>query len=405
MSMIVNCLIGIDVKEITIMWARVMNRSIRIHDFIFHQLSHTTSVYTYFDPIEPSGEAMLEGDTEEYVTELDLEEDPEEYEEEDRGCRQTIIGRGRSLDRHYYYVLVDGACFPPEEPEPIIPPPTTDITIGARITVWPQTSISLPLEAEAELLSLREQQRRARQPGPEARIPDHQDASGMLTVTSSDLCYFILLGHEQAVLSADLTWWNGQIRTSGPEAYAMTWEALKKKMTDKVKGNDVPVYTERFQELTLICTKFISNETEKVDKYISGLLNNILIRNVKSADPRLGIETIEYANDLMDQKLQPTQNVAKVYLGDRLNECLMVDPCQIDTKRHLTTRARALQEVATKGEIGESHKGNGCFSGRAPVNFQKRFSYLKKNMEEIGRTSWFMQVGNAEKRANASRKP
>ncbi|GJZ80250.1 hypothetical protein Tco_0645244 [Tanacetum coccineum] len=32
--------------------------------------------------------------------------------------------------------------------------------------------------AEAELLALREQQRRARQPGPEARIPDHQDASG-----------------------------------------------------------------------------------------------------------------------------------------------------------------------------------------------------------------------------------
>ncbi|GJU63254.1 hypothetical protein Tco_1245089 [Tanacetum coccineum] len=31
---------------------------------------------------------------------------------------------------------------------------------------------------QAELLALREQQRRARQPGPEARIPDHQDASG-----------------------------------------------------------------------------------------------------------------------------------------------------------------------------------------------------------------------------------
>ncbi|GKG16389.1 hypothetical protein Tco_0358712, partial [Tanacetum coccineum] len=29
----------------------------------------------------------------------------------------------------------------------------------------------------AELLALREQQRRARQLGPEARIPDHQDAS------------------------------------------------------------------------------------------------------------------------------------------------------------------------------------------------------------------------------------
>ncbi|GJT07842.1 hypothetical protein Tco_0842304 [Tanacetum coccineum] len=33
-------------------------------------------------------------------------------------------------------------------------------------------------DMQAELLSLRGQQRRARQPGPEARIPDHQDASG-----------------------------------------------------------------------------------------------------------------------------------------------------------------------------------------------------------------------------------
>ncbi|GKB47304.1 reverse transcriptase domain-containing protein [Tanacetum coccineum] len=74
------------------------------------------------------------------------------------------------------------------------------------------------------------------------------------------------------------------IRTLGPEAYAMNWEVLKKKMTDKyytqgeikkleielwnlkVKGNDVPAYIERFQELTLICTKFVANETEKVDK-------------------------------------------------------------------------------------------------------------------------------------------
>ncbi|GKA30494.1 hypothetical protein Tco_0716799 [Tanacetum coccineum] len=33
-------------------------------------------------------------------------------------------------------------------------------------------------DMQAELLALREQQRRARQPGPEARIPDHQDHSG-----------------------------------------------------------------------------------------------------------------------------------------------------------------------------------------------------------------------------------
>ncbi|GJY02618.1 hypothetical protein Tco_0360770 [Tanacetum coccineum] len=33
-------------------------------------------------------------------------------------------------------------------------------------------------DMQAMLLALREQHRRARQPGPEARIPDHQDASG-----------------------------------------------------------------------------------------------------------------------------------------------------------------------------------------------------------------------------------
>nr|GEW67005.1 hypothetical protein [Tanacetum cinerariifolium] len=37
----------------------------------------------------------------------------------------------------------------------------------------------------------------------------------------------------------------------------------------KVKGNDVGGYTQRFQELALMCTKFLSDETEKVDNYIS----------------------------------------------------------------------------------------------------------------------------------------
>nr|GFC66035.1 reverse transcriptase domain-containing protein [Tanacetum cinerariifolium] len=34
----------------------------------------------------------------------------------------------------------------------------------------------------------------------------------------------------------------------------------------KVRDNDIPAYTNRFQELALICTKFVSKETENVDK-------------------------------------------------------------------------------------------------------------------------------------------
>nr|GFA09384.1 reverse transcriptase domain-containing protein [Tanacetum cinerariifolium] len=122
------------------------------------------------------------------------------------------------------------------------------------------------------------------------------------------------------LLGAALTWWNGHERTLVHDAaYAMTWEILKKKLTDKYcpkgetkkleiklwnfKGNDVGGYTQRFKELALMCTKFISNETEKVDKYIIGLPNNIH-GNVMSARPKTLDDAIELANDLMDQKLR-----------------------------------------------------------------------------------------------------
>ncbi|GJY89551.1 putative reverse transcriptase domain-containing protein [Tanacetum coccineum] len=236
------------------------------------------------------------------------------------------------------------------------------------------------------------------------------------------------------LLGAALTWWNGQIRTLGPEAYSMTWEVLKKKMTDKycpqgeikkleielwnlkVKGNDVPTYTERFQELTLICTKFVANETKKVDKYISGLPDNIY-GNVKSARPKTLDETIELANDLMDQKLrtyaerqsdnkrkaddssrnnhghqqQPfkRQNVAKVYnirtgekkpYGGSLPKCTKCHfhhngPCtqkchKCNKVGHFARDCRSScnKNVAnTQKGNGTNPKGNGCFECGAPM--------------------------------------
>nr|GEU76775.1 hypothetical protein [Tanacetum cinerariifolium] len=94
------------------------------------------------------------------------------------------------------------------------------------------------------------------------------------------------------MLDAALTWWNGPLRTLGHDAaYAMSWETLKKKMTDK--------YFPR----ALIRTKFVSNEKEKVNKYIGALPDNIH-RNVMSARPKTLDEAIELINDLMDQKLR-----------------------------------------------------------------------------------------------------
>nr|GEX95458.1 hypothetical protein [Tanacetum cinerariifolium] len=56
-------------------------------------------------------------------------------------------------------------------------------------------------------------------------------------------------------------------------------------------------------QLALMCTKYLSDETEKVDKYISGLPDNIY-GNVMSARPKTLDFAIELANDLMDQKLR-----------------------------------------------------------------------------------------------------
>ncbi|GJX74693.1 hypothetical protein Tco_0313288 [Tanacetum coccineum] len=70
-----------------------------------------------------------------------------------------------------------------------------------------------------------------------------------------------------------------------------------------VRGNDVAAYTQRFQELALMFTKFLTDETANIDKYIGGPPDNIH-GNVMSARPKTLDFAIELANDLMDQKLR-----------------------------------------------------------------------------------------------------
>ncbi|GKF46640.1 hypothetical protein Tco_0136442, partial [Tanacetum coccineum] len=118
-----------------------------------------------------------------YVTESDPEEDPEEYEDdetkdglidypmdggddrddddgdssgddadEDEDDEDDEEEENLALADATIVVPVDEPVFPPEGIEPVIPPPSTNITIGARISVRHQTSISLPPEAEVERL-------------------------------------------------------------------------------------------------------------------------------------------------------------------------------------------------------------------------------------------------------------
>ncbi|GKA66535.1 putative reverse transcriptase domain-containing protein [Tanacetum coccineum] len=117
-----------------------------------------------------------------------------------------------------------------------------------------------------------------------------------------------------------LTWWNSHVRAVGHDvAYVMPWKTLKKTMTDKycprgeikkletemwnlkVKGTDVMSYNQRFQELVLMCDRMFPEESDVVEKYVSGL-PDMIHGSVKASKPKTMQDAIEFATELMDKK-------------------------------------------------------------------------------------------------------
>nr|GEU76471.1 reverse transcriptase domain-containing protein [Tanacetum cinerariifolium] len=126
--------------------------------------------------------------------------------------------------------------------------------------------------------------------------------------------------------------------------------------TDTVKDANSSSYTRRFQELALMCTKFIANETEKVDKYISGLSDNIH-GNVMSARPKTLDETIELANDLMDQKLRTYAERQNESKRRRMIHQETINNNPQEAKRHIKKNCPKLKNH-------RNGSGNGVAQGR-----------------------------------------
>nr|GEX14802.1 hypothetical protein [Tanacetum cinerariifolium] len=200
---------------------------------------------------------------------------------------------------------------------------------------------------------------------------------------------------------------------------------------------------------------FVANETEKIDKYVSGLPDNIY-RSVKASKPKTLDEAIELANDLMDQKLRTyaerqtsnkrkaddsfrnnhghqqqtpkRQNVARVYnmgtsekkpYSGNLSKCtkchfhhngLCTQKCHKCNRvghfaRDCRSSGNANIENAQRNNR-ENPKGNGCFECGAPGHFKRDCSKLKnKDRGKVNAPGWVYAVGNAKKRGNASRDP
>ncbi|GKB97960.1 putative reverse transcriptase domain-containing protein, partial [Tanacetum coccineum] len=119
-----------------------------------------------------------------------------------------------------------------------------------------------------------------------------------------------------------LTWWKTKVATMGLEIVnQMPWTEMKQLMTTefylieeiqrmehklwnlKVKEYDIVAYTQRFNELSLMCSRMVKPERVKVDAYIRGLTDNIK-GEVTSSKPADLNEAVRMAHKLMEQKSQ-----------------------------------------------------------------------------------------------------
>nr|GEW12956.1 putative reverse transcriptase domain-containing protein [Tanacetum cinerariifolium] len=122
--------------------------------------------------------------------------------------------------------------------------------------------------------------------------------------------------------SVSLTWWNTHVKIVGHDAaYGMPWKTLMKMMTDKyfprnkikklemeiwdlkVKGTDLTSYTQRFQELAMLCGRMFPEESNKIEKYIGGLLD-MIHGSVVASIPKIMQEAVDIATELMDKKIR-----------------------------------------------------------------------------------------------------
>nr|GEW70072.1 hypothetical protein [Tanacetum cinerariifolium] len=119
-----------------------------------------------------------------------------------------------------------------------------------------------------------------------------------------------------------MTWWDSKVAILGLDiANQIGWTEMKKLMTTKfcpaeelqrmenelwnlkVKEYNMVAYTQRFNELDLMCPRMVEPESVKVDAYIRGLFDNIKGEATSPKATNLN-EDVRMAHKLMEQKLQ-----------------------------------------------------------------------------------------------------
>ncbi|GJV96895.1 hypothetical protein Tco_1548472, partial [Tanacetum coccineum] len=115
-----------------------------------------------------------------------------------------------------------------------------------------------------------------------------------------------------------LTWWNSQVTTLGLEVVnAKSWNVDAEPAAPLTKRGggrssymdpflsvvNISAYTQRFNELVLLCPEMVPSEKKKVEAYLRGLPENIK-GETTSSRPVVLNEAVRMAHTLMEQKLQ-----------------------------------------------------------------------------------------------------
>ncbi|GKA28472.1 putative reverse transcriptase domain-containing protein [Tanacetum coccineum] len=212
------------------------------------------------------------------------------------------------------------------------------------------------------------------------------------------------------LLNGALTWWNSYKRTiSVDAAYDMRWTELMKLMTEvycprneiqkmetklwnfPVKGNDLTAYTQRFQELDLLCTRMFPDEEDKVEIFIGGLPNNI--QGMNSENKR------RFDNNLRDNREQQPSfkqqnvrghNVARAYTAKNnekrgyvgslpyCNKCKLHHEGPYTMKcgnykrvGHMTRDCTTVVALNTQRAPARNQSGVVCYECGRPRNYRK----------------------------------
>nr|GEV23314.1 putative reverse transcriptase domain-containing protein [Tanacetum cinerariifolium] len=140
-------------------------------------------------------------------------------------------------------------------------------------------------------------------------------------------------------------------------------------------GNDLTAYTQRFQELILLCTIMIPHEEDIVERFIRGLPKNIQ-GNVIAANLARLQDAIRIVNQLMDKKLQgyaarSAENKRRIERPStvRCGKCKKVG--------YLTRDCTATVALNTQRAPVGNQQGIVCYECGGPGHFRKDCPKLK----------------------------